>query len=192
MRRRKKRHIDWLCPPVMSPSVTDEVLTTVLLASLAQVLITSSALFLEVQLGFHICLNSDWYSGPAREEAENGTVYEWKTETQVKNAASCRAPGSSPRCGEAQGCLPSLLHLLWAPGNFGSGISSEKHPAQPIWWKEPGELNTYRTPYALCFSSGPSRAANTCKMGNLLCSEKYGQEKLGSDLEDASLAKKNI
>lgn len=67
MRRRKKRHIDWLCPPVMSPSVTDEVLTTVLLASLAQVLITSSALFLEVQLGFHICLNNEWYSRPARE-----------------------------------------------------------------------------------------------------------------------------
>lgn len=139
-------------------------------------------------MGFHVCLNNGWHRGPKlRKKAANRTVYEWRTETQVKRREkeqrqllniSLLSPGVV-----ARDYIPSLLRLLWAPGNFGSGIANEKHPAQPIWWKEPGELNAYFTPYALCFSSGPSRAANTCKMGSLLCSrKKYGQEKLDSGL----------
>lgn len=39
------------------------------------------------------------------------------------------------------------------------------------------QLNAYCTTYTFCFISGPSHAANACKLGNLLCSKNYGQER---------------
>lgn len=138
-------------------SITDEFLTTVLLSSSGQMLITpllsyTSPLLLEGHPGPHTNLNNGRHPTPRlREEDEvRGAVSRWvehsgteELKRKGKTTGGCWKQGSSskhrvrpgtPSIARRTGCLSSTYSC--APGNSGSGTSSEKHTTLHIWWKE--------------------------------------------------------
>lgn len=76
--------------------------------------------------------------------------------------------GGKAWCRIAFGCLSSTYS--GTPGSSGSGTSGEKHTTYG-GKNLVHQLNACCTTYTFCFISGPSRAANACKLGNLLCSK---------------------
>lgn len=105
----------------------------------------------------------------------------------MQAAAECQV---SSQGGENKGVSPPLIHVLLAI------LAAARQVKSTLLSTYGGrnlvhQLNAYCTIYTFCFISGPSRAANACKLGNLLCSKNYGQEKLDSNLYESTPAKKS-
>lgn len=147
-------------------------------------LTTLASLFLEGQLRPYTC-PSQWLASRAPVEGEgwgsrcikvSRKQCERWAEKGGKNAGGCRMHGSPSQVGwglelhYAQGVSPPLIHVLLA---ILAGAPRVKSTLLCTYGGKSlvHQLNAYCTTYTFCFISGPSRAANACKLGNLLCSK---------------------
>lgn len=89
-----------------------------------------------------------------------------------KNAGGCQGAFPRRRRGLVLGMRfsPSLIHVLLAILAVAARVKSTllcTYGGKNLVH----QLNAYCTTYTFCFISRPSRAANACKLGNLLCSK---------------------
>ena len=108
------------------------------------------------------------HSGPEELKRE-GQNYRWVSKARVFSQAQGEAWYPIPSHG-GRGVSPPLIHALLAILAVAPRVKSTllcTYGGKNLVH----QLNACCTTYTFCFISGPSRAANACKLGNLLCSK---------------------
>lgn len=146
-------------------------------------LITTSPLLLEGQPGLHRAWTMADIPGQGCGQGMRLGLCKgkWKPVwhvhcTRDKRAGGCWNQGSPSKEGARPTAAlrlmfsPPLIHVLLASLAVAPWVKST------LFCTYGGEglvhqLHAYCTTYTFCFLSGPSRAANACKLGSLLCSK---------------------